>query len=196
MTARSQIPETQGVSDQKTRDILTSMRTIINNLTGRNGGTIQTLSASADLGGVINKINEILAQIQDTPNTQSNIPVSSTSGIWTPIDSSGANLTLNVYGANYFRIGRLVLIIAYIIYPVTANGSQAVIGGLPFLCTKDLVFPQILIRSDATFSGSIIGQINPSTKTLTPLLSSASAAVLNSTLSQHTFTLNGFYYTD
>jgi hypothetical protein len=50
---------------------------------------------------------------------------------WTPVDSSGASLSLTVNDAYYMRHGKLVTLIFSITFPVTANGSTAKIGGLP-----------------------------------------------------------------
>jgi hypothetical protein len=53
-------------------------------------------------------------------------------GNWTPIDSSGAGLSLTVTSAIYTKIGRQVTCWANLAYPVTASVVTAVIGGLPF----------------------------------------------------------------
>ena len=55
-------------------------------------------------------------------------------GTWTPIDSSGAGLTLTVLAnsAKYVRTGRMVTATFALSYPVTAAAGQATIGGLPF----------------------------------------------------------------
>jgi hypothetical protein len=54
-------------------------------------------------------------------------------GTWTPSDQSGAGLTLTFSGtARYTKVGRLVHVQAQITYPSTANGSNALLGGLPF----------------------------------------------------------------
>ena len=53
-------------------------------------------------------------------------------GTWTPIDSSGAGLTLTATYGTYTRIGRQVTCIARFTYPVTASVASATIGGLPF----------------------------------------------------------------
>lgn len=53
-------------------------------------------------------------------------------GTWTPVDASGAGLTLTITGANYIKIGQFVLASFQIQYPVTADGSDVSIGGLPF----------------------------------------------------------------
>jgi hypothetical protein len=54
-------------------------------------------------------------------------------GTWTPVDTSGAGLTLtNEATATYTRIGRMVVANYWVKYPVTASGAGANIGGLPF----------------------------------------------------------------
>jgi len=53
-------------------------------------------------------------------------------GTWTPVDSSGAALTLVTANGRYTKTGNLVFASFEIQYPVTANGSNATIGGLPF----------------------------------------------------------------
>lgn len=54
-------------------------------------------------------------------------------GTWTPVDSSGAGLTLTATDNKYTRIGRLVYCNALITYPTTANVLNAIVGGLPFV---------------------------------------------------------------
>lgn len=54
-------------------------------------------------------------------------------GNWTPADGSGAGLTLTVSSAKYVKIGRQVSISFDIAYPITANGANALITGIPFV---------------------------------------------------------------
>lgn len=53
-------------------------------------------------------------------------------GDWTPTDASGAALSLSGVSASWSRVGNMVFAYASVTYPVTADGSNAVIGGLPF----------------------------------------------------------------
>ena len=53
-------------------------------------------------------------------------------GTWTPVDSSGAGLTFTTPAGVYVKIGKLVCIQGYLVFPSTANGSNIKIGGLPF----------------------------------------------------------------
>ena len=52
---------------------------------------------------------------------------------WTPVDASGAALTFTSVDAWYMRIGRLTWVSATLIYPATADVSNSVIGGFPFV---------------------------------------------------------------
>ena len=54
-------------------------------------------------------------------------------GLWTPVDSSGAGLTLTITGTpRYIKMGKLVWVSAHITYPTTANASSNIVGGFPF----------------------------------------------------------------
>jgi len=53
-------------------------------------------------------------------------------GTWTPSDSSGAGLSFTVTSAQYVKVGQMVTATAVFQYPVTANGSQCSLAGLPF----------------------------------------------------------------
>lgn len=59
-------------------------------------------------------------------------------GTWTPVDGSGAGLTLtNNATARYTRIGRMVYLSCDVTYPSTANGSIMLISGFPFTTAVD-----------------------------------------------------------
>ena len=53
-------------------------------------------------------------------------------GTWTPIDSSGAGLSLTLANATYTKVGRLVTANFAITYPATASVATCTLGGLPF----------------------------------------------------------------
>jgi hypothetical protein len=58
-------------------------------------------------------------------------------GTWTPTDGSGAGLSLSTNAnANYTKIGNLVTVTAFIIYPTTSNTANAILDGLPFLSSN------------------------------------------------------------
>lgn len=51
---------------------------------------------------------------------------------WTPVDGSGAGLAFTVQSATYTKRGKDIIANVALTFPTTANGSPAVIGGLPF----------------------------------------------------------------
>lgn len=53
-------------------------------------------------------------------------------GSWTPSDTSGASLSFTTPVGVYTKVGNLVFASGRLRYPVTADGSTAKIGGLPF----------------------------------------------------------------
>ena len=53
-------------------------------------------------------------------------------GTWTPLDHSGAGLSITVNSASYTKIGRIVVAQFDVTYPATADVSQARIQGLPY----------------------------------------------------------------
>ena len=63
------------------------------------------------------------------------------SGTWTPADGSGAGLTLTITTATYSLIGDRVFGHVSLTYPVTADGSNAAISGLPFAAATQEVAP-------------------------------------------------------
>ena len=69
------------------------------------------------------------AAISTGPNTLDDYE----EGTWTPVDLSGAGLTLTTGNCRYAKIGRIVQCNFIITFPVTVNGATAIIGGLPFL---------------------------------------------------------------
>ena len=57
-------------------------------------------------------------------------------GTWTPVDGSGAGLSLTTTACTFTKIGRVVIAQFDITYPVTANGNNAIIGGLPYVAQE------------------------------------------------------------
>ena len=52
-------------------------------------------------------------------------------GAWTPVDGSGAGLVFTTAYGDYVKVGKLVTCSFTVIFPVTASGAVATIGGLP-----------------------------------------------------------------
>jgi len=101
-------------------------------------------------------------------------------GTWTPTDASGAGLTFNVQTANYTKIGRIVTVYLQFVYPSTLNGSNAVIGGLPFNAASGIFSPAI-INTGANLP--ILLRTVSGTSTAAVLNSSTSVAITNAQLS-------------
>jgi hypothetical protein len=53
-------------------------------------------------------------------------------GTWTPVDGSGAGLSFSTAVGLYTKVGRVVHAQFAVLYPSTASGTRAAIGGLPF----------------------------------------------------------------
>jgi len=77
--------------------------------------------------------NEIETALGTLPTLGPNqsIPVFQ-SGLWTPIDTSGAGLVFTGAQGGFTLIGNLCFARASLTYPATASGLNASIGGLPF----------------------------------------------------------------
>ena len=69
-------------------------------------------------------------------------------GTWTPIDSSGASLSLSSASGFYTKVGRLVTISGQWNYPSTVDASNTAVGGLPFTAGANSTGP--LLSSSAT----------------------------------------------
>lgn len=54
-------------------------------------------------------------------------------GTWTPTDASGAGLTFTLEYSSYTKIGRLVTLNLRFYFPATADTSDVLIAGLPFI---------------------------------------------------------------
>lgn len=68
MRARPQIPAIENVQDNQVTRILVPVKLILERMTGRaaSANPIKTLGPDATLAGVINKVNEIIARLQDS----------------------------------------------------------------------------------------------------------------------------------
>lgn len=116
--------------------------------------------------------------------SMANISDYTDSGIWVPVDASGAGLTLTVSDATYIQIGKFVICSAYILYPNTANSSQAKIGGLPFTVASAIksAWGGLSVNSN----GITAPLLNCVQNTVTASLVAAStAAITNANMSQH-----------
>jgi hypothetical protein len=109
-------------------------------------------------------------------------------GTWTPTDASGAALSLTSVAGFYEKIGRQVTARCILLYPSTADGSNAKIGGLPFTVANSSAADQGFVTwTDETTLAYIKPTINT---TAVSLYNSAGAAITNATMS-----LNGLFFT-
>lgn len=140
------------------------------------GGTpIYVDSATGDIWGMVNNVVTKISAAKGTQQgailaTSINFGQTTLSyygeGTWTPIDSSGAGLSFTSVLGYYTRIGRQVFCHYTLVYPATANGSTATIGGLPFTvannsaaraggnCTINVTTPSIYIQPIASANGT------------------------------------------
>jgi hypothetical protein len=82
-------------------------------------------------------------------------------GTWTPVDSSGAGLSFSGASGYYTKIGRLVTVSGQWTFPSTANGSNIVIGGLPFTVGQNSV--GAMLQTTAT-TGDMVLVVGSSTQ--------------------------------
>ena len=120
-------------------------------------------------------------------------------GTWTPIDSSGASLTFATAGGLYTKIGRLVYWQMSVTYPVTADGSAAVIGGLPFSANAGSAAVEgrsgcFVTQTNQTTGGTITGgALTISTQLQLWRAGTAATNNINSDMSGKLIYLAGFY---
>lgn len=112
-------------------------------------------------------------------------------GTWTPADNSGAGLTITVQSARYTKIGRMVYVTAYIIYPATASATAAALSGLPFTAAN-LEFSPFSSTSGSGTAISIQGNQN-STNMVIVTPANFNVAISNATLSGAGIILSGQY---
>lgn len=108
------------------------------------------------------------------------------SGTWTPTDASGAALSLSSVSAVYAKIGKLVVATARFTYPVTANGANAKIGGLPFTSANvDGARSGLVSYFNGTISPYIVVDQNATTASIYNGGGTGGGNVVNSTLSTY-----------
>ncbi len=152
-----------------------------------NGVTLGTTTASA--GGVLvgdgAKWEKVAVGGDATLAASGALTVTKTSGVafttcatmayvgptaWTPADGSGAGLAFVGVNANYVRYGNIVHAYFSLSYPATADGSNAIISGLPIAVPNQTY---ALGPAAISASGGAIGII------LRPVAASSTAAFFN-----------------
>jgi hypothetical protein len=124
-----------------------------------------------------------------TPNPSSNVNTLDDykEGVWTATDVSGAGLgTLGT--GTYVKIGITVWVSAQVIYPATASGLAAAIGGLPYAVNAGVH------GGGASVYG--VGRLwffTAGTSTVSPLNFTTGAALTNANLTSSNNIFQGFY---
>jgi hypothetical protein len=78
-------------------------------------------------------------------------------GTWTPVDASGAGISLSGASGRYTKIGRQVFLNGAFGVSANSNGSTASIGGLPFTYGSNFVDIGTLLRNDKSLTVSVLG---------------------------------------
>jgi hypothetical protein len=111
-------------------------------------------------------------------------------GSWTPIDSSGASLSFTAgTEGSYTKVGDRVFYSAIVIYPVTVNGSNTAIGGLPYSVGSS----NKNRGCSAVWGTSVVGLPNASTTTLGLFAGASGVATTNAGASGVTFIFGSHY---
>ena len=113
-------------------------------------------------------------------------------GTWTPVDSSGAGLTLTTSAARYTKIGRTVFVQARIVFPSTVSAATVLIGGLPF--TSSANSRTGLSLGYNNFAANYLPFVSASSTLIELFVVAGSGAqATNVNLSTQEFAFSGFY---
>lgn len=110
-------------------------------------------------------------------------------GTWTPVDASGAGLSLTINAASYTKIGRMVYAYLSITFPATVDGSTLIIGGLPFI-SKNSGTVAIAYTNEATCSRGATGAADD---TIFVLYDATGTALANAAMSGDTIRATVIY---
>jgi hypothetical protein len=139
------VPEQHPVTEEKTRRITYPWLQLVNQLTGffpvnlatnvtgvlptANGGTSVNIATQAlPLGS-----GQITFPAVQNPSANANTLDDYEEGTWTPVDGSGVGLVFTTGSAQYLKVGQGVWLSFHVVYPVTADPTNASIGGFPFV---------------------------------------------------------------
>lgn len=100
-------------------------------------GAFTTLSATGALNISGAGAGQISFPATQNASAGANVLDDYEEGTWTPTDASGATLTLATATGTYTKIGNQCFGTFRVIYPVTADGSNSLWGGLPFTVSND-----------------------------------------------------------
>jgi hypothetical protein len=152
--------------------------------------TDTTVTVVWDSGSLSNETLTIsLSQIPVTGNPSPNPLI----GTFTPTDGSGASLTFSSAVGIYRKFNGLVHVSMKIVYPATADGSNAKIGGLPFtaLNAAFVGFPlSAILNGGGLPSANGFVLINTTTMNI---IKAGGLAVTNADMSAAVLYINGAY---
>jgi hypothetical protein len=135
----------------------TTKQVSVANLTA--GRAISATSVTASTGNFVVGTSGQGIDFSATPGTgTSELLADYEEGTWTPVDTSGASLTLtNEATATYTKIGRQVTASFWVKYPVTASGAGATIGGLPFTSASGVGGSVVINQTEyaSAFTGAV-----------------------------------------
>lgn len=127
-----------------------------------------------------------------TNTTTGWMPLGTTVGVWTPIDSSGAGLTITIVQAGMWsRVGHQMIATGFVTYPVTASGAASRLDGLP-ITSAATGFSANIAFQDAGIA--MTGQV-PASTTAVRFLTTAGGVVTNANLSGKTVNFTASYIT-
>lgn len=110
---------------------------------------------------------------------------------WTPTDASGAGLAFASTSGSYTRIGNMIFAYASVVYPATADGSSAAIGGFPVSVPNAEYARQCIMSGSTSANGKII--IPTKATTTAAILTASLGAVTNAQMSGATIYFNCIY---
>lgn len=111
----------------------TNPRTLALQMSVNPGGTL-TVPGSVVVGGSGGNLSvgQVGFPATQNPSSDPNTLDDYEEGNWTPVDASGAGITLGSVAGRYLKIGRFVQFSMLGQYPANSNTASAMIGGLPF----------------------------------------------------------------
>lgn len=123
-------------------------------------------------------------------NVTGNISANGGAHPWTPVDLSGAGLTFNVQTATYQKIGNMVFVQLYMLWPSTANTNTIYIGGLPYPVAS--YGTGAILTSINKFP---VARFNAGTSSLNILTINGGDPITNANLSTAYVIFSGWYFT-
>lgn len=115
------------------------------------------------------------------------------SGTWTPVDRSGAGLSLAMSKLGTFvRHGRLIMAPVSITWPPSSSTAPAIVGGLPVPC--DARNHHLVLMGETTCALTFTGKVIAGTNTM-QFYRPGGTAITNADLASTVMDLVAFYFT-